>query len=380
MAPTGAPSWGTCQAHGTWRSQSGDLLAGTYYVTVPVRITNAIDDVIVPAGQFATGTLNVTAGDPSLDLALPANDDPDNSPLGWQITVKVVFVGSVATETYVIDTPLGGSVNLREVVLPQTLPPPAPVLLKGEPGGIAELDADGDVLNAAGVKVLPGGGGGGGSTIWSEISGKPSTFPPTIGLTSSTAKAGDYQPSWAQVTGKPATFTPAAHASSHAAAGADPLTVAVSQVSGLVATVEGIVAGSGSVLSVAGKQGDVDLEVGDLTDSTTVGRALMKATDAAAARTAIGAGTGGGSSAWADITGKPTTFAPIVGTTSTTAKAGNYTPTIADLPATSTLAVHWTGSAWPSRPTSRTDITVQWVGGSTAPSGALSGDLWDHTS
>jgi len=46
----------------------------------------------------------------------------------------------------------------------------------------------------------------------------------------------------------------------------------------------------------------------------------------------IGSGSGGSSSvAWADITGKPTTFAPIIGTTSTTAKAGNYIPTYTEV-------------------------------------------------
>lgn len=34
--------------------------------------------------------------------------------------------------------------------------------------------------------------------------------------------------------------------------------------------------------------------------------------------------TGGGSVAWADVTGKPATFAPTVGTTATTAAAGNH--------------------------------------------------------
>ena len=33
----------------------------------------------------------------------------------------------------------------------------------------------------------------------------------TLGTTSSTAKAGDYQPTWTQVTGKPTTFTPSSH-------------------------------------------------------------------------------------------------------------------------------------------------------------------------
>lgn len=33
---------------------------------------------------------------------------------------------------------------------------------------------------------------------------------------------------------------------------------------------------------------------------------------------------GGGSTAWADVTGKPTTFPPTVGTSATTAAAGNH--------------------------------------------------------
>lgn len=37
--------------------------------------------------------------------------------------------------------------------------------------------------------------------------------------------------------------------------------------------------------------------------------------------------------AWADVTGKPTTFAPTIGTTATTAKAGNYAPSSAEVAA-----------------------------------------------
>lgn len=40
--------------------------------------------------------------------------------------------------------------------------------------------------------------------------------------------------------------------------------------------------------------------------------------------------SGGSTSvAWDDVTGKPATFAPTIGTTATTAKAGNYTPAVA---------------------------------------------------
>lgn len=34
---------------------------------------------------------------------------------------------------------------------------------------------------------------------------------------------------------------------------------------------------------------------------------------------------------WAEVTGKPTTFAPIIGTTATTAKAGDYVPAWGDV-------------------------------------------------
>ena len=47
--------------------------------------------------------------------------------------------------------------------------------------------------------------------------------------------------------------------------------------------------------------------------------------------------------AWGDVTGKPSTFAPIVGTTATTAKAGNYQPAWGDVtgkPTTFAPATH----------------------------------------
>lgn len=48
-------------------------------------------------------------------------------------------------------------------------------------------------------------------TAYSDITGKPSTFPPTVGTTASTAKAGDYVPTYAEVKDKPTTFAPATH-------------------------------------------------------------------------------------------------------------------------------------------------------------------------
>ena len=53
----------------------------------------------------------------------------------------------------------------------------------------------------------------------------------------------------------------------------------------------------------------------DITDATTVGKNVLKAVDAAAARTAIGAGTS----------------SLAIGTTASTAKVGNYVPSSAEV-------------------------------------------------
>lgn len=53
--------------------------------------------------------------------------------------------------------------------------------------------------------------GDSGAVTWASVTGKPTTFPPVIGTSASTAKAGNYVPAWADVSGKPTTFTPATH-------------------------------------------------------------------------------------------------------------------------------------------------------------------------
>ena len=103
--------------------------------------------------------------------------------------------------------------------------------------------------------------------------------------------ASSHSHSWGQVTGKPSTFAPSTH--THTAS--------------------------------------------DISHATTVGQSVMKASSAATARSAIGAGTSNlsiGTSAstakagnyhptWSQVTAKPTTFAPTIGSTATTAVAGN---------------------------------------------------------
>ena len=104
-------------------------------------------------------------------------------------------------------------------------------------------------------------------------------------------------------------------------------------------------------------------------------------------------GGGGGSSSIqgsTDVFLSSTSNGQVLSYNSGTAKWVNATVsgggggpiTAADLPAGSVMFARYntTTSAWPARPTSRTDIMVHWIGAneSTPPPAAVNGvDLWD---
>src|SRR4029077_1136678 len=82
------------------------------------------------------------------------------------------------------------------------------------------------------------------SLAWAKLTGVPSTFPPDStamlksvydtngdGISDHAALA-DSIP-WTGVTGKPSSFVPSAHASTHLAAGSDPIAIATSVLAGL---------------------------------------------------------------------------------------------------------------------------------------------------
>ena len=231
---------------------------------------------------------------------------------------------------------------------------------------------------------------------WTTLSGKPATFPPTIGTTATTAKAGNCVPTWGEVTGKP-TFAAVATSGSYAdltgtipTSALPPLAInetfpVASQTAMLALTAQrGDIAirsdngrtyilasdspstladwkeisAAGQVTSVAGRTGAVVLtktDVGlsnvdntsdaskpvstatqtalnakantththttnDLSDASSVGKSVLTAATTTAARTAIGAGT-------SDLT---------IGTTGTTAAAGNHTHVAANITDTTT--------------------------------------------
>lgn len=175
------------------------------------------------------------------------------------------------------------------------------------------------------------------------------------------AKPSSYVPDWTEVTGKPTTFTPATH--SHGAGDVTSGTFSLAQLPVATSgtnTNTALVRADDTRLSDARTPTTHTHTASQISDSTATGRSVLTAASASAARTAIGAGTS----------------SLALGTTSSTAKAGSYTPPIADLPAGTTLTVYYSGGAWPSRPTSRTDVTVQWIdptGAAAGPAGAVSG-------
>lgn len=84
----------------------------------------------------------------------------------------------------------------------------------------------------------------------------------------------------------------------------------ISEVTGLGAALDGKAAATHSHTS------------SQLTDSTATGRALIGASDAAAARAVIGAGTSSFNGTWSALTGTPTTFPPSAHTHSTSEVTG----------------------------------------------------------
>lgn len=88
---------------------------------------------------------------------------------------------------------------------------------------------------------------------WSSITGKPSTFDPTIGTTATTAKAGNYVPAWSEVTGKP-TFAAVATSGSYADLTG---TVPTSALPPLAVTDVSTVASQAAMLALTAQRGDV---------------------------------------------------------------------------------------------------------------------------
>jgi hypothetical protein len=263
----------------------GGAATGWFDFTAARPLLGASDNSIVP--PF---TLRATlAANGSASIQLPATNDPQWSPTGWAYAVEGRIGGATITGTLQLDYQ-SASVQLADLLQVDGAAVPGTSYLltsqRSVASGVAGLDADGDVINAAGEKVGEAAGGGISETI---VNAKGDLIAATAADTVTRLPVGTN----GQV-----------------------LTAASGETTGLVWDT---------------------LTATDITDSTAVGRAVLTAADAAAARTAISAeASGAASSAVSTHVGLPDPHTQYalesslggaavldVGTTAGTVAAGN---------------------------------------------------------
>lgn len=150
------PRWDPVPVWGEWHTDPITETPSTGSVEFEFleRINSTDGGTIYPHGYRRLVTLD---GQGRIAVAFPGNDDPAIVQKGWSVKVTERIDGKTA-ETYYIQpsllhlllTPAG--LNLG-TVLKENAQSPSPALVRGVPGGVAALDADGDVIDADGVKV-----------------------------------------------------------------------------------------------------------------------------------------------------------------------------------------------------------------------------------
>ena len=353
------PAWTLVRVFGSWAqpdpsaADDADWVrsAGTYTVTYPGRITNADDDNMWTGGVYETGSLSVVPDEESLDIMIPATDDPSIEQTGIKATVTINVNGT--REVYVIDVPTaarpvetggtGAGVNLRTIALASSIGPAIALYGVGTPGGLAKLSSDGlSVVDKDGNPIAGGEGGVAGVSSVNGRIGIVTLSKADVGLTNadntsdankpvSTAtqtalnlKANSASPA---LTGTPTVPTAAPGTNTTQAASTAFVTAAVAEVEGGGGSVSEWGDLTGTLSDQTDLQAALDAKAASshthaatgISDSTSVGRSVMTAADAAAARSAIGA----------------TSLA--IGTTGSTAMAGNTT--LADLGGTPTVVL-----------------------------------------
>ena len=351
------PAWTLVRVFGSWAqpdpsaADDADWVrsAGTYTVTYPGRITNADDDNMWTGGVYETGSLSVVPDEESLDIMIPATDDPSIEQVGFKATVTVVVDGT--HEPYVIDVPTaarpvetggtGAGVNLRTKALAANIGPAIALYGVGTPGGLAKLSSDGTaVVDSDGNPITGGGGGVAGVSSYNGRVGAVTGSKADVGLTNAdntsdankpvstaTQAALDLKAPLASpaLTGNPTVPTQTPGTNNTRIASTAYVEAAVAAAPGGGASGWGDL--GGTLSDQTDLQAALDAKAASshshpatgISDSTTVGRAVMTAVNAGAARTAIGA---------TDL---------AIGTTGSTAMAGNTT--LADLGGTPTVVL-----------------------------------------
>lgn len=218
--------------------------SGTVQFTAPEPLVGAADNSIVPP-PTATGVLDASG---SCTVQLPATNDPQWTPVDWAYNVLANVTGGPIRGTLQLDYQTT-AVELADLLqvdgAAETGTTYIPLSQRSTAGGVAGLDADGDVIDASGSKVGEAAGGGISETI---VNAKGDLIAATAADTVARLPVGT---------------------------DGQYLKAASGQATGL--------------------QWDT-FTAADISDSTATGRAVVTATDAAAGRTAIGAEASGAAS------------------------------------------------------------------------------------
>lgn len=296
----------------------------------------------------------------------PASDDPDIVQTGYTVKVTEALTSgggkiySITPLLAQLDTPIPG-INLGTIEVPPDSPTaPAPMYAKGVAGGVASLDATAKIP----VDQIPDDIAG--VSSWNDLTDKPAVI--AAGVDAAAARdaigaqpAGSYasaaQGAKADTAVQPAGLTKAAVglgsvdntpdaskpvSTAQAAAIAAAINSLVSSAPGTLDTLAEIATALGSdpnfattITSLLAARVRVDTAAQGLTG-----------TQQSNARANIGAGTSN----------------LAIGTTGTTAKAGNWTPGVTDLPISIPVYVYQASDGtWPSSPAAATQPT-EWIG------------------
>jgi hypothetical protein len=150
----------------------------TVVFRAPTRLVDVPTNTIVMPFEIAAAV----ASDGTFTVEIPATDNAGVSPASWRYVVEIRYGDHRLSGS--LSAPIASSPLALVSNLVLDAPPDAGqvgyilVAARGVANGVAALDVDGDVVDADGNKVT-GGGGSGGSVAWTDITAKPSTFPPS---------------------------------------------------------------------------------------------------------------------------------------------------------------------------------------------------------